>query len=165
MKKGDIIFEFLKLLKEKGELMFVEISEIDSYADEDGELLSLIKKYDLIQSKTERFDPNSYVYITDNGRNVLEFKNWDKFIESTNKEKGMTKFEIIYLACFIVFGISTMYLGYLSYRLDKSVGVLKSENDSLKSQLNSCSEDNFSLQKRIEQLKESPANDTLQTKN
>ncbi len=84
--KGNIIYEFLEKLNTKGELVFAELGDIEFDADNDVEILDYIREYDLVRSKKGEFTFDAFVYITENGRNILKFKSWGEYQESINNQ-------------------------------------------------------------------------------
>jgi hypothetical protein len=84
-KKGNTIYSFLKLLNKETDMVFAQISDIEFDATNDGEIVDYIRENDLIRSKKGEFSYDALVYITQNGRNILEYNSWEDYIESKNK--------------------------------------------------------------------------------
>ncbi|WP_159018037.1 hypothetical protein [Algibacter sp. L3A6] len=84
VNKGNTIYSFLKLLKEERDMAFAFIDNIEPNASSDYELIDYIKENDLIKSKKGEFSCDALVYITQNGRNVLEHNSWEDYIKSKN---------------------------------------------------------------------------------
>jgi len=89
MKKNEYIYNFLKHLDENGDIHY---SYIDTTSNENGifndfEILDTIKEHDVIRSKTGYFEFDSLVYITENGKKVLNFNSWNEYSKSINKTK------------------------------------------------------------------------------
>ena len=100
--------------------------------------------------------PNGSLSLTDKGRSK---KN------GTEPHNRLTKYQKIYLPLFIVFGVSTFYLGWSNYLSNKEVDSLINKNNLLEYRLarykDSVNKQNIKTVKpTLESL-----NDTLQTKN
>lgn len=88
IEKGNIIYEFLKRLNNTHDLVFADLSTDNPNICYDGEIKDYIKEHDIIRSKKLDFDYNALVYITQNGRNILKFKNWEEYIENISNNKN-----------------------------------------------------------------------------
>ncbi len=119
---------------------------------------SLEKNFGLIEKCGEK---NKSFRLTSKG---WKFTTFEK-LEKDSKKTPLNTYQKIYIALFIIFGLSTMVFGFLNYTSNRQNDVLKFQVDSLKTQSQIYKDSVELLKQQTKLYIKQSIDDSLQTKN